>query len=86
MAADYAANPPRPDEIRSVTINPAFLRKGRPTASDESSGKTPVFTVRLPQLVRSELSRRADAEGVSLSDLIRQAVVEYLSNHPVESR
>jgi hypothetical protein len=36
MAADYAANPPTADEIVSVEVNPAHLRKG--CAGDAQDG------------------------------------------------
>jgi hypothetical protein len=87
MAADYETDPPRAEEILSVTVNPALLRKGRPpvNAGDETGGKTPGFTVRLPHLVRFELKRRAEVECASTSELIRKAVVEYFENHPIES-
>jgi hypothetical protein len=85
MAADYAAEPPTSDDIVSVEINPAYLRKGRP-AEGVAPGKTPGFTVRLPEPIRFELTLRAKAEGSSPSELIRRAVIEYFGNHPAESK
>jgi len=85
MAADYAAEPPTADEIVSVEVNPAFLRKGRP-AEGATPGKTPGFTVRLPDAIRFELTLRAQADGSSPSELIRRAVIEYIGNHPVGSK
>lgn len=85
MAADYAANPPTADEVLSVEINPAFLRKGRPTKGTPPVGKTPVLAIRLPDAIRGELTRRAKSEGSTASELIRRAVVEYFDNHPVRS-
>lgn len=85
MAADYEANPPRADEILSVTLGPAYLRMGRPAADSESSGKTPVVAVRLPDVLRDELKRRADELGSAPSELIRVAIAEYFENHPARS-
>lgn len=82
MAADYAAEPPTVDEVVSGGVDPAFLRKGRP-AEGTAPGKTPGFTVRLPDAIRVELALVAQAEGSSPSELIRRAVVEYIGSHPV---
>ncbi|MDQ2638258.1 MAG: hypothetical protein M3Y83_15425 [Actinomycetota bacterium] len=85
MAADYAANPPTADEVLSVEVNPALLRKGRPTKGATRSGKTPALPVRLPDSIRVEIAHRVEAgESDSASELIRQAVVEYFDNHPRE--
>jgi hypothetical protein len=85
MAADYEAHPPTADEVLSVDVNPAFLRKGRPRKGVAALGETPLTTVRLPDAIREELVRRARAEGSSASELIRRAVVEYFGSHPVGS-
>jgi Ribbon-helix-helix protein, copG family len=85
MAEDYAARPPTVEEILSLEVNPAFLRMGRPAKGVAAKGKTPVISVRLPDAIRAELVRRAEDEGSSPSELIRQAVVEFLGNHPVTS-
>ena len=85
MAEDYAAHPPTVEEILSLEVNPAFLRMGRPAKGGAAKGKTPVISVRLPDAIRTELVRRAKDDGSSPSELIRQAVVEFLVNHPVKS-
>jgi hypothetical protein len=85
MAEDYAAHPPTVEEILSLDVNPAFLRMGRPAKGAAAKGKTPVISVRLPDAIRTELVRRAEDGGSSPSELIRQAVVEFLVNHPVKS-
>jgi hypothetical protein len=82
MAASYADEPPRPDEVRWMEIGPG-LRKGRPRRGVASSGKTPLTAVPLPDEIRAELARRAKAEGSSASELIRQAIIEYFGHHPV---
>jgi hypothetical protein len=39
MADDYGANPPRPDEILAVQVNPAALNMGRPAATPETTDR-----------------------------------------------
>jgi len=82
MAADYEAHPPTADEVLSIEVNPVFLRKGRPPGRSAAHGKTPLVPVRLPDSIREELVRRAEAEGSSASELIRRAIVEYFAHHP----
>ncbi len=50
-------------------------KRGRPTLG---SGPASVESVRLDPELREELASRADAEGVSTSELIRKALREYL--------
>lgn len=83
MAADYEAHPPTADEVLSIEVNPAFLRTGRPRKGVESSGRSVVTPVRLPNAIRDELALRAQAEGRSQSELIRRAILEYFGAHPV---
>lgn len=86
MADDYAAHPPTIDEITSVEVNPAVLRKGRPAKGMPGAGKTPALPIRLPESIRAEIEHRVQAgESGSASELIRQAIVEYFDNHPVAS-
>ncbi len=82
MAADYAANPLRPDEvIGDVEHTGTILRMGRP-AKNAGGGKTPSTTVRFPVNIRAGIDARADAENVKPAEIIRRAVVEYLQRHP----
>ena len=82
MAADYAANPLRADEvIGPVEHTGAILRMGRPT-KDAGTGKTPSTTVRLPVDIKAGVQACADAENVKPAEIIRRAVVEYLQHHP----
>ncbi|MDI3314513.1 MAG: ribbon-helix-helix domain-containing protein [Mycobacterium sp.] len=61
----------------------ATLRMGRPIKGTPTAGKTPGVTVRLPTSLRVEIEHRVKAgESRSESELIRQAVVEYLERHP----
>jgi hypothetical protein len=86
MADSYEAEPPRMDEVISIEISPAVLRKGRPTKGTPAAGKTPALPVRLPEAIRVEMKHRVEArEAGSESELIRRALVEYFDNHPVTS-
>lgn len=51
-------------------------KRGRPTLG---SGPASVESVRLDPELRDELSSRAEAEGVSTSEVIRTALRQYLS-------
>ena len=82
MAADYAANPLRADEvIGPIEHTGAILRMGRP-AKDSGAGKTPSTTVRLPADINVGVDARAAADNVKSAEIIRRAVVEYLERHP----
>lgn len=83
IAADYEASPPTADEVLSVELNPALLRMGRPRKGAASAGRSTVTPVRLPETIRVELAKRAEAEGAAVSELIRRAIVEYFGAHPV---
>ncbi|WP_201274426.1 ribbon-helix-helix domain-containing protein [Mycolicibacterium sp. CH28] len=86
MADDYAAYPPTIDEVTSVEVSPAVLRKGRPAKGAPAVGKTPALPIRLPESIRAEIEHRVQAgESDSAAELIRQAIVEYFDNHPVAS-
>lgn len=90
MAADYEARPPGADEIVGPTeVNLAYLRKGRPAKGTprRTTGRTPALPVRLPESIRFELKNRVEAgETGSESELVRQALIEYFDNHPIEAR
>jgi hypothetical protein len=86
MADAYVAHPPTIDEVTSVEVSPAVLRKGRPAKGAPAAGKTPALPIRLPESIRAEIEHRVQAgESDSASELIRQAIVEYFDNHPVAS-
>ncbi|MCH9761758.1 MAG: hypothetical protein K0U75_14070 [Actinomycetia bacterium] len=90
MAADYAANPLRHEEVLGpVEVDPAYLRKGRPLKDPKrrkASGKTPSLAVRLPAAIRDELRERVeDGQSDSESELVRRALVEYFHEHPMKS-
>lgn len=71
------------DEVTSIEVSPALLRKGRPAKGTPSAGKTPALTIRLPGVVRREVDSRAEAGwSDSASELIRLALIEYFDNHP----
>jgi hypothetical protein len=84
LADSYEAEPVRADEVISVDLSHAVLRKGRPSKGTPSSGQTPALTIRLPGAIRQELDSRVNTgESDSASELVRQALVEYFANHPV---
>ena len=81
MAADYAANPVRPDEVIGAVPNP--MKMGRPAKGTSAVGKTPAMAVRLPTEIRAEIKYRVrTGESGSESELVRVAVTEYLHRHP----
>lgn len=79
MAASYAAEPVRPEEVRSVTVGPGLLRMGRPTKDTASSGKSPALSTRYPAELREQITTQAETEGISESELVRKAVAEYIT-------
>ncbi|MCV7192413.1 CopG family ribbon-helix-helix protein [Mycolicibacterium brumae] len=87
MAADYAANPLRSDEmVGPVVINPdhpdvAVLRTGRPAGGGTPQGRTPTTSVRLPVDIKTRLDAQAVAEDVKPAEIIRRALIEYLERH-----
>lgn len=84
LADSDGAESVRSDEVISVEINHALLRRGRPSKGTPSPGKTPALTIRLPGVIRRELDSRVETgESDSASELVRQALVEYFANHPV---
>lgn len=81
MARSYADEPPRAGEAIRIEPGPAALRMGRPTKGTPSSGKTPNLTVRVDANVRSILQALADDNGVKESEIVRQAVHEFIECH-----
>lgn len=67
------------------TLDGPLLRMGRPAASEAGRGKSPVRTVRLPRHLDERLTKYADSAGSTPSDVLRQAVVEYMDRHPLEA-
>lgn len=55
---------------------------GRPSlAADRPAGKSPLWQIRAPQALDDALRARADAEGRSISEVLRDAATEYLAAH-----
>lgn len=82
MAADYAANPLRGEEVAGpVEMDPAVLRNGRPAGAASGRGRTPTTSVRLPDTLRDQLAAQASAEEVAPAEVIRRALVEYFQHH-----
>ncbi|WP_166905935.1 hypothetical protein [Mycobacterium sp. DL440] len=61
----------------------ATLRMGRPAKGAQSAGKTPNLTVRVDPSIRGILQAIADDKGVKESEIVRQAVLEFIECHPV---
>jgi len=83
MADDYATTPPTADDIIAVDVNPAALGMGRPRTGASKGGNTPAISIRLPETMRADIHRHAQANAVPDADIIRRAVDEYLHRHPV---
>jgi hypothetical protein len=48
--------------------------RGRPTLNGHRGGESPMLRVRLTEAAFAELRRRAEREGVTVSELVRRAV------------
>lgn len=83
MAADYAVNPPRRDEIDGeITVDRAVLPTGRPAGQSIARGKTPTTSLRLPTETRNAVNRLAAQTNVKPTEIIRRAVGEYIDRNP----
>jgi hypothetical protein len=68
-----------PEEVEAVERAAAG---GRPTlAADRPSGKSPLWQVRAPERLDAALRARAQAEGRTFSEVLRDAASEYLTRH-----
>ncbi|TXH10983.1 MAG: ribbon-helix-helix protein, CopG family [Spirochaetes bacterium] len=56
------------------------IRMGRPTGRSKARGVTPIRSFRLPTELTAELDRRAEAEHVPTSELVRRALAEFLND------
>lgn len=55
---------------------------GRPSlAADGPAGKSPLWQIRAPRDLDEALRARAEAEGRSFSEVLRDAATEYLAKH-----
>lgn len=55
---------------------------GRPSlAANGPAGKSPLWQIRAPKDLDAALRARADAEGRSFSEVLRDAASEYLATH-----
>lgn len=54
---------------------------GRPALSSQIEGESPFWSLRVSPELDSAMRRQAKAEGVSLSQLVRIAVEDYLTRH-----
>lgn len=65
------------------TLSGPLLKMGRPAAAAARRGKSPVRTLRLPHELDERLTEYAGAADSTPSDVLRQAVVEYMDRHPL---
>ena len=56
-------------------------RRGRPSLG-RPGARSPVLQVRVSEPVHSELRRVAGAQGRTTSEILREALDEYLEKHP----
>lgn len=86
MAQSYEDNPPRRDEmVGDPYVAPSALRMGRPRGGGEPRGASPTRALRLPTHLDEALEERASNTGSTVSELMREAVTEYLDRHGVNS-
>ncbi len=57
------------------------LRRGRPSLADEVSRRSPQLSIKFPSRLKEAADARAHQEGRTVSDLVRDAVAEYLHTH-----
>lgn len=65
------------------TLDGVLLRRGRPATAAAGRGKSPVRTVRLPRDLDDRLAEYADEAASTPSEVLRQAVIEYMDRHPL---
>ncbi|BBY99384.1 hypothetical protein AWC04_09895 [Mycolicibacterium fallax] len=86
MAQSYEENPPRRDEmVGDPYVSPSAMRMGRPRGGGEPRGASPTRALRLPARLDEALEERASNTGSTVSELMREAVTEYLDRHGVSS-
>ncbi|MCH9734092.1 MAG: ribbon-helix-helix domain-containing protein [Actinomycetia bacterium] len=82
MAQSYEDEPPRRDEmVGEPYVAASAMQVGRPRGGGEPRGASPARAVRLPAEVDEALADQAARDGVSVSEAMRDAVVEYLDRH-----
>lgn len=58
------------------------VRVGRPSLAGGGRGPSPRVNVRIPEETYEALRRRADEESRTVSDLAREALVQYVGEDP----
>ena len=61
------------------------LKEGRP-ARGEQMGESPRVTARVPEDVYSAAKRRAEGEGLTVSEVVRTLLTAYASGRPYRKR
>jgi len=85
MAQSYEEEPHRRDElVGEPYVAPSAMQLGRPRGGGDPRGASPTRALRLPADLDTALAERASQDGVSLSDVMRQAVFEYLERPHVD--
>lgn len=71
--ADYIAE--------AVSAVHTQLRRGRPSLDDDGQPRSPQLSIKFPQRLKAAADAQARREGRTVSDLVRDAVAEYLATH-----
>ncbi|MFF1555776.1 hypothetical protein ACFVX3_32670 [Rhodococcus erythropolis] len=66
-------------------VGEPLLRRGRPAGAEAGRGRSPIRAVRLPQDLDERLTEYAHSADSTPSDVLRQAVVEYMDRHPLDA-
>ena len=79
MADSYEREPPRRDErVGEPVVPSAEFRIGRPPGGGEPRGVSPTRAIRLSARMDEALEARASELGLSVSDVMRLALSDYL--------
>ena len=56
-------------------------RRGRPSVADTESRRSPQVSIKFPEQLKTAANKQAEREGRTVSDLVRDAVAQYLQAH-----
>ncbi len=59
-----------------------LTKVGRPRLGTMPAGPSPVWQTRLPEELSDQATALAQATGQTKSELLREAITEYLASHP----
>lgn len=66
---------------QAVTAVHHQLRRGRPSLTDNTPQRSPQLSIKFPHSLKAAADAQANQEGRTVSDLVRDAVTEYLAHH-----